>query len=72
VKILLSATEQASYEALREASFQAARLRAAESGIRRYNAGWAAIRDGRLVEEFTGAGSKRAAIEAAGTNAVIA
>jgi hypothetical protein len=72
VRILKTPEEQASFEAARRASLVSARLRAAESGIRRYNAGWAAICDGRLVEEFTGAGSKRAAIEAAGTNAVIA
>jgi len=71
VKILKTAAEQAAAEAAREASFEAARLRSAQSGIRRSAGGWAAIRDGRLVDEYVGVGSKRSAIEAAGTNAVI-
>ena len=71
MKIIRSAEAQAALEALREASFEVARLRSTQSGIRRCDAGWAAISEGRLVEEYAGAGSKRAAIEAAGTNAVI-
>ena len=71
MKIIRSAEAQAALEALREASFEAARLRSAQSGIRRSAGGWAAIRDGRLVDEYVGVGSKRSAIEAAGTNAVI-
>jgi hypothetical protein len=44
-----------------------------ETGIRRtVQGGWAAIKDGRLVRDFTGTGSKAKAIKAAGTNAVIA
>lgn len=40
------------------------------TGIRRVNSGgWAAIREGRLVDTFTGPGSRAAAITAAGTNA---
>lgn len=40
------------------------------TGIRRVNSGgWAAIRSGRLVDTFTGSGSRAAAIQAAGTNA---
>jgi hypothetical protein len=43
------------------------------TGIRRtVQGGWAAIKDGRLVRDFTGTGSKAKAIKAAGTNAVIA
>jgi len=72
MRILKTSEEQASLEALREAAFAAARLRSAQSGIRRSRGGWVAVREGRLVDEFTGAGSKRAAIEAAGSNAVIA
>lgn len=72
MKILKSTEEQASLEALREASFEAARLRSKQSGIRRHDGGWLAIREGRLVDLYSGSGSKRAAIEAAGTNAVIA
>jgi len=71
VKILKTSEEQALVEAFREAVFNAARLRSKQSGIRRSDVGWAAICEGRLVEEYAGAGSKRAAIEAAGTNAVI-
>lgn len=43
-----------------------------QSGIKRSQRGWVAIRAGRLVEEFTGTGSKARAIETAGTNQVIA
>jgi hypothetical protein len=43
------------------------------TGIRRTNSGgWAAVKDGRLIDIFTGVGSKAAAIQAAGSNAVIA
>jgi len=43
------------------------------TGIRRGNTGaWAAIKDGRLIDSFSGPGSKAAAIRAAGTNTVIA
>lgn len=43
------------------------------TGIRRTNSGgWAAIRDGRLIDSYSGIGAKRAAIAAAGTNTVIA
>lgn len=42
------------------------------TGIRRTAMGWAAIKGGRLVNEFTGAGCKAAAILEAGTNEVIA
>ena len=72
MRILKSAAEQASFEAVREASFEAARLRSRRSGIRRSRPGWVAIREGRLVGKYMGAGSKRKAIEAAGSNAVIA
>lgn len=42
------------------------------TGIRRGNTGdWAAIKDGRLVQSFSGIGAKRAAIQAAGTNTVV-
>jgi hypothetical protein len=33
---------------------------------------WIAVREGRMVDAFSGAGSKAAAIRSAGTNAVIA
>ena len=47
--------------------------RKAETGIRKSNAGdWCAIKNGRLVASFSGAGAKRQAIEAAGTSRVIA
>ncbi len=72
MKILKTPEEQASVEASREASFAIARLRSAQSGIRRCDAGWAAVEHGRLVDVFRGPGSKRAAIEAAGTNELIA
>lgn len=40
------------------------------TGIRRVNSGgWAAIRNGKLIDSFTGSGSRAAAIRAAGTNA---
>lgn len=39
------------------------------TGIRRTNSGgWAAVKDGRLVADYSGIGAKRSAIEAAGTN----
>lgn len=42
-----------------------------QSGIKRTQRGWTAIRAGRLVDEFAGTGSKARAIQAAGTNQVI-
>lgn len=43
------------------------------TGIRRTaQGGWAAVKNGRLVRDFVGTGSKARAIKAAGTNAVIA
>jgi hypothetical protein len=40
------------------------------TGVRRANSGgWAAIRNGKLIDSFTGPGSRAAAIRAAGTNA---
>ncbi len=44
----------------------------ATTGIRRTASGWAAIKSGRLVDEFSGPGCKAAAIQRAGTNAVVA
>ncbi len=42
------------------------------TGIRKANSGaWVAIRRGRVVESYTGAGAKRLAIQAVGTNRVI-
>jgi hypothetical protein len=65
MRILQEANEIQIEAALREPT--------ARDGIRRTNSGsWAAIRDGRLVNEFRGSGSKAAAIRAAGTNRVIA
>lgn len=44
-----------------------------ESGIRRDSTGgWSAIRNGRLVDSFTGPGCKGRAIQAAGSNRVLA
>lgn len=45
-----------------------AEQRKAQTGIRKSNAGdWCAIKNGRLVDHFSGAGAKRLAAEAAGT-----
>lgn len=42
------------------------------TGIRRTNTGgWAAVKNGRLIDTFSGLGCKVAAIRAAGTNTVI-
>lgn len=43
------------------------------TGIRRTNSGgWAAIKDGRLLDTFNGVGAKRIAIQRAGSNTVVA
>ena len=44
-----------------------------ETGIRATNdGGWAAVKDGKLVDVYTGAGARRMAIRTAGTNLVLA
>jgi hypothetical protein len=42
-----------------------------ETGIRKRGGVWIAVKDGRMVDSFTGPGCKAAAIQAAGTNRVL-
>lgn len=58
--------------ATRRQAHEQRRAERATTGIRRTAKGWAAIRSGRLVNEFTGPGCKAAAILEAGTNEVVA
>jgi hypothetical protein len=58
--------------AIRRQAQEQRRTERSTTGIRRTAKGWAAIRSGRLVNEFTGPGCKAAAILEAGTNEVIA
>jgi hypothetical protein len=44
------------------------RQREQQTGIRRTLNGWAAIRKGRLIAEYTGLGAQPKAIQTAGTN----
>ncbi len=56
----------------RQEAYEQRQRERSTTGIRRTAKGWAAIRSGRLVNEFTGPGCKAAAILEAGTNEVIA
>lgn len=53
-------------------TFERAEVKAAQTGIQRTQRGWAAVRNGRLLDAFEGPGCKGAAIQRAGTNRVIA
>jgi hypothetical protein len=58
--------------AIRQQAQEQRRIERSMTGIRRTAKGWAAIKSGRLVAEFTGPGCKAAAILEAGTNEVVA
>lgn len=58
--------------AVRQQAQEQRRAERSTTGIRRTAKGWAAIKSGRFVNEFTGPGCKAAAILEAGTNEVVA
>lgn len=52
-------------------TYDQAQGKPAQTGIQRGRRGWIAVRQGRLIDEYVGVGSKAAAIQVAGTNRVL-